>query len=300
LPHSFSSSKEFAQAYYPVVGLITTILGLLFGIRYGFWSKVWSKIRDFWRTDIRLLKSQNAELTQKLHRVRDAFDDDNNLWLRNPVTKPERYNARLQESIPILLVANLKGGVGKTTIAANLATFFESRKAERVLAIDLDHQGSLSSMLLPETVARTQRPAEAVKALIGGRPSAQTGFFTERVQIRHSLRDSRLIECDDAFGNFETRLVLEWLIGDRQEDIRYNLARALHSQEVQQNFDRIIIDAPPRMTPGPVNALCASTYLVVPFVLDILSAERVGLFLRNGECVGNFSRILSWPVSWAP
>jgi chromosome partitioning protein len=35
------------------------------------------------------------------------------------------------------------------------------------------------------------------------------------------------------------------------------------------------------MTLGLINALCASTHLVVPFVLDILSAERVGLFLRT-------------------
>ena len=35
------------------------------------------------------------------------------------------------------------------------------------------------------------------------------------------------------------------------------------------------------MTTGLVNAFCASTHLVVPFVLDVLSAERVGLFLRN-------------------
>jgi cellulose biosynthesis protein BcsQ len=272
--------KEFAQAYYPIVALVATVLTLLFGIQHGLWTKVWPKIRDFWRTDIRLLKAQNAELTEQLDRVRDAFDDDNNLWLRNPVVKLERYDTKLQASIPILLVANLKGGVGKTTIAANLANYFERRKGERVLAIDLDHQGSLSSMLLPEAAARTQRSAEAVKALIGGGPNEQTGFFAGTAQIRHSLRDSRLIECDDAFGNFETRLVLEWLIGDRQEDIRYNLARVLHSPEVQQNFDRVIIDAPPRMTTGFVNALCASTYLVVPFVLDILSAERVGLFLR--------------------
>jgi chromosome partitioning protein len=136
-------------------------------------------------------------------------------------------------------------------------------------------------MLLPEAAQRAQRPAGAVKAIIGGTAHGETGLFSERVHIRHSQRDSRLIECDDAFGNFETRLLLEWLIGDRQDDIRYNLARVLHSPEVQKNFDRVIIDAPPRMTAGLMNALCASTHLVVPFVLDILSAERVGLFLRT-------------------
>jgi cellulose biosynthesis protein BcsQ len=273
--------KDFANTYAPLVVLVTTVIGFVLGLKTGFWSRVLGKIRDFWNTDIRLLKSKNAELTATLDRVRDAFDDDNNLWLRTPVVKPARYDAALRTSIPILLIANLKGGVGKTTIAANLATYFERRKGERVLAIDLDHQGSLSSMLLPEAAQRSQRPADAIKAFIGGAANSESGLFSERIHIRHSQRDSRLIECDDAFANFETRLLLEWLIGDRKDDIRYNLARVLHSPEVQQNFDRVIIDAPPRMTTGLVGALCASTHLVVPFVLDILSAERVGLFLRT-------------------
>lgn len=282
LSHVIDWLRDFTQAYYPLIASITTIAGLLFGWRNGLWSRVFKKIRDAWNTDIRLLKAKNAELTETLNRVRVAFDEDNNIWLRRPVIKqPEHYHKRLQDSIPILLVANLKGGVGKTTIAANLAVYFERRKGERVLAIDLDHQGSLSSMLLPDAVQRTQRPAVAAKALIGGNPNGGAALFSKSIPIRHSERDSRLIECDDAFGNFETQVLLEWLIGDRKNDIRYNLARVLHSDDVQKTFNRVIIDAPPRMTTGFVNALCGSTDLIVPFVLDILSAERVGLFLRT-------------------
>jgi chromosome partitioning protein len=274
--------RIFAQAYEPLVALGLTVVGVIFGIKTtGLWWRAWARIKDFCSTDIRLLKRQNEELAAKLDRVRDAFDDDNNLWLRTPVVKPARYDAAVRGSIPILLLANLKGGVGKTTIAANLASYFERSRGERVLAIDLDHQGSLSSMLLPAEIQREQRPADAaVKGLIGGGTNVIAGLFPQSVPIRDTRRDSRLIECADAFANFETRLVLEWLIGDDNDDIRYNLARVLQSSEVQRNFQRVIIDAPPRMTTGFVNALCASTHLVVPFVLDILSAERVGIFLR--------------------
>src|SRR5215471_11045610 len=48
-----------------------------------------------------------------------------------------------------------------------------------------------------------------------------------------------------------------------------------------REISSVIIDAPPRITTGFVNALCASTYLVVPFVLDRLSAERVGQTLER-------------------
>jgi chromosome partitioning protein len=120
-----------------------------------------------------------------------------------------------------------------------------------------------------------------VKDIIGGRADSTTLALSQTVAIRESKHDSRLIECDDSFGNFEMQILLEWLVGDLKGDIRYNLARVLHSPAVQDKFNRVIIDAPPRMTTGLINALCASTHLVVPFVLDVLSAERVGLFLRT-------------------
>ena len=49
----------------------------------------------------------------------------------------------------VVAVANLKGGVGKTTTVLNLAGF-AGRMGKRVLAIDTDPQGSLSRVALPD------------------------------------------------------------------------------------------------------------------------------------------------------
>jgi chromosome partitioning protein len=48
---------------------------------------------------------------------------------------------------------------------------------------------------------------------------------------------------------------------------------------VSTTFDLALIDAPPRLTAGTINAFCASTHLLIPTVYDNLSAEAVGTFL---------------------
>src|SRR5438477_10166934 len=93
--HIVEIVKEFAKDYYPLVGLVATVLALLFGSRAGWWQRTWSKIRDFWRTDIRELKKEKAELEQRMICVRDSFDDDNNLWLRQPITPSTRYHSAI-------------------------------------------------------------------------------------------------------------------------------------------------------------------------------------------------------------
>jgi len=52
----------------------------------------------------------------------------------------------------------------------------------------------------------------------------------------------------------------------------------LHDPVIQRSFDRIIIDAPPRLTTAAVQALCAATHVLIPTVLDELSTEAVGAF----------------------
>jgi cellulose biosynthesis protein BcsQ len=64
-------------------------------------------------------------------------------------------------------------------------------------------------------------------------------------------------------------------------DARYRLAYALLRPEINKNYMVIILDLPPRMSLGAINALIASHFLVVPTILDKLSGEAVGQFLTN-------------------
>jgi chromosome partitioning protein len=69
-------------------------------------------------------------------------------------------------------------------------------------------------------------------------------------------------------------------------DVRYRLSETLLRGQVlkgrpeDNGFDVVLIDAPPRLTTATVNALCASTHLLVPTALTPISARAVGPFLR--------------------
>jgi cellulose biosynthesis protein BcsQ len=221
------------------------------------------------------------DAAQKLSSVRSVFENsDTDIWLSRPADRPAEYDKRMQNSIPILLFANLKGGVGKTTLAANLATYFEVQHGERVLAIDLDFQGSLSSMLSAAADTERGNLAHSAMSIIGPSFDPKT-LLHHAPAIRDSIKDSRVITCGSAFAAFESMVSLKWLLGDFESDLRYHLATLLLSPEVQERFDRVIIDAPPRNTAALINALCASNYLIVPTVLDRLSTYGVASFLGD-------------------
>jgi cellulose biosynthesis protein BcsQ len=182
------------------------------------------------------------------------------------------------------MVANNKGGVGKTTLTTYLTAYFLSR-GKRVLVVDVDYQGSLTGWLLSAggiSVPDGQQHRLALaNTVLAGAPL--THWPAE--VLREELTNTQLITADYTLTQFETKLMLRWLRNNGQPDVRYNLAQVLMSDPVQQTFDVVLIDAPPRFTTGAINALVACTHLLVPTKLDGLSAETVGSFLRQAAAL---------------
>lgn len=224
----------------------------------------------------------------KLHRA--IFAEESELWRLHPPQPFEGYANPINVSRPrIIVVANNKGGVGKTTLTGNLAAYFES-KGKRVLLIDLDYQGSLTGWMIkaagvsiPEN--QQHRLAQSNRLLDG---KALEHWQAEVLGNAHvnqpGLRRTQLITADYTLTDHETKLMLRWLAEGGNPDVRYTLAKALLSKHVQDpilGFDVVLIDAPPRLTTGAIGALVAGTHLLVPTVLDQLSAETAGSFLRQ-------------------
>jgi len=217
------------------------------------------------------------------------------IWLSKSPDFPANYSALIKNSIPIITVGNLKGGVGKTTIAANLAAHYACQ-GKRVLLIDLDFQGSLSSMVMEGWIPTpsAMNLVSAASRLVGS-PDPRDVLLHEAQTIHFpwdapglATRTRGELKAISAFYDLartDNRVMVEWLLDcyEGTSDPRYWMARALHHPDIQAKYDCIIIDAPPRMVTGFIQALCASTHVLIPTILDHVSADAVDRFVTQLE-----------------
>jgi chromosome partitioning protein len=176
-----------------------------------------------------------------------------------------------------LTVANNKGGVGKTTVVGNLLAYFD-KKGLSTLAIDMDYQGSLSTMLQGEQDEVEAGASNVIELL---QQDADVGaLFSAARGLGRNLTRSSFVSAFYDLALFEDRLMVEWLLQENEgADVRYRLANVLLQPRVQQRFDIVLIDVPPRLTAGTINALCTSTHVLIPTIFNPIAAEPVPNFL---------------------
>ena len=90
-----------------------------------------------------------------------------------------------------------------------------------------------------------------------------------------------LLPAYEDLDTAESRVLIKWLMGDIEDDVRFNLFRLLRSPLVRQRFGAILIDAPPRISLSSIQALCASTHVLIPTIMDPLSADTVRYFSQQ-------------------
>lgn len=200
-------------------------------------------------------------------------------WEASPGDDIPAFRPRQAGCATIIAVANLKGGVGKTTLTANLGATLWSKK-KRVLLVDLDYQHSLTNLCLPADAVRDTQagPGRLVEQLFRAQhPGAESVL---NLLTRVGETSGYLLPCSEELANIEEHMKAKWLLQTAVGDVRYLLRAALHHPAIQDRFDYILLDCPPRLTLASINALTCSDYVLVPVLPDKTSTAGVPRFLH--------------------
>jgi chromosome partitioning protein len=171
----------------------------------------------------------------------------------------------------VLVLANQKGGVGKTTTTINLGTALAAI-GEKVLIIDLDPQGNASTGLGIDRKSRSISTYDVMIADKGLREVIQA-TAVPRLWIAPSTLDLLGVELEIASEK------------DRAFRIK-NALRDMAAQMAQEEpFTYVLLDCPPSLNLLTVNALAAADSVLVPLQCEFFALEGLSQLLSTVEQV---------------
>lgn len=164
-----------------------------------------------------------------------------------------------------IVVANQKGGVGKTTTAINLAASLAEWE-KRVLVVDMDPQGNTTSGL---GIDKDEAENTVYELLLG------------ECSIEDAIQISEYDNLNVLPSNVNLAAAEIELIG--MEEKEFILREALN--QVKENYDYILIDCPPSLSMLTINAMCAADTVLVPIQCEYYALEGLSQLIHTIDLV---------------
>ncbi|MEO2240113.1 AAA family ATPase [Dorea sp. YH-dor226] len=165
----------------------------------------------------------------------------------------------------IIAIANQKGGVGKTTTAINLSACL-AEKGQKVLAIDMDPQGNMTSGL---GLDKDSIEKNIYDLMIG------------ESDVKEVLQKDALDNLDVIPTSIDLSAAEIELIG--VEDKEYIIKNAI--EKIKDNYDYVIIDCPPSLNMLTINAMTTADSVLVPIQCEYYALEGLSQLIHTVELV---------------
>lgn len=184
---------------------------------------------------------------------------------------------------------NEKGGSGKTTLAANVACHLADHHGLRILALDMDPQGQLGKVLGVDVRRARHSAIELLVDSVLHGPDAPSS--AARPESKLPIVHTRIPNLDVVVANKALALFPAWsetdgtFSGGADEGTVFRLRRALQSASRLDDYDLVLMDAPPSFGALTLNVLCACDELVVPVPLTYLALDGCAALLETLDLV---------------
>ena len=207
----------------------------------------------------------------------------------------------------IIAVSNIKGGVGKTSLTMNLASYL-AFKGARCLLVDLDSQASLSfSFVTPEqwqlkfasnlTIktwleSYLQKQQFSLASMIDEPAGVNMALpYDGRVGIVYSHLGLFQVEQEIALSQSAPTIAMA---KRKFVDVHTLIAKGLAEPIIQQRYDFCFLDCPPNLGLMAKNAILASDVVLIPTVPDGLAAIGLDTLMRGvTETLGDYAEFSS-------
>ncbi len=166
-----------------------------------------------------------------------------------------------------IVIANQKGGVGKTTTAINLAASLASRR-RRVLLIDMDPQGNASSGFDIQT---DEFKKNIYDVMLGEAKIEDAVISDVRPKLSIIPSDVNLAACEIQLSDKENR---NYIL--KEELIR-----------IRENYEFVIVDCPPSLNILTLNAMCAGDTVLVPLQCEYYALEGLAQLMQTVKLISD-------------
>jgi chromosome partitioning protein len=188
--------------------------------------------------------------------------------MRPPLARPSKTR--------IFVVANQKGGVGKTTSTVNIAAGL-AQLGQRVLVIDLDPQGNASTAL---GVEHRRGVPSTYDALVDGEPLADV--TTQSPEVENLWAVPATIDLAGAEIELVSVVARE---GRLRKAVHGHPWVGTAAEAGEDRFDYVLIDCPPSLGLLTLNALVAGDEMLIPIQAEYYALEGLGQLLETVEMV---------------